>query len=66
MKAIDKKFEQNKAQYHLDRQTAKISDLSTGNDGKYESLTGKDVLQEKDSLENAAGLKRFEYSSLGS
>ena len=42
MKAIDKKFEQNKAQYHLDRQTAKISDLSTGYDGKYKSLTGKE------------------------
>ena len=29
---------QNKAQYDLDRQTAKISDLSPGNVSQYESL----------------------------
>ena len=30
MKAINKKIEQNEAQYDLDRQTSKISALSSG------------------------------------
>ena len=64
IKTIDDKIDQNKAQYNLDRQTAKISDLSSANISKYEFLTGKDVLPEKDLLEKAAGLKRFEYSPL--
>ena len=36
IKAIDNKIEQNKAQYSLDRQTAKISALSSRNISKYE------------------------------
>ena len=44
IKTIDNKIEQNKAQYNLDRQTAKISALSPGNVSKYEFLTGKNVL----------------------
>ena len=47
IKAINNKIEQNKAQYDLDRQTAKISDLSSGNVSKYEFLTRKDVLPKK-------------------
>ena len=31
IKTINKKIEQNKAQYNLDRQTAKISALTSGN-----------------------------------
>ena len=62
---IDNKIEQSKAQYNLDRQTAKISALSSGNISKYEFLTGKNVLPEKDMLEKAASFKRFEYSPLG-
>ena len=58
-------MEQNKAQYNLDKQTAKISALSSGNVSKYEFLTGKDVLPEKELVEKAAALKRFEYSPLG-
>ena len=38
--------EQNKTQYDLDRQTAKISALSLGNVSKYELLSDKDVLPE--------------------
>ena len=57
IKKSNKKIEQNKTQYDLDTQTAKISALSSGNVGKYELLTGKDVLPEKDLLE---------YSPLGS
>ena len=48
IKTIDNKIEQNKTQYSLERQTASISALSSGNVGKYEFLTGKYVLPEKD------------------
>ena len=65
VKTIDNKTEQNEAQYDLDRQTAKISALSTGNLRKYEFITARDVLPEKDLLEKAAALKIFEYSPLG-
>ena len=57
IKTINDKIEQNKAQYNLDRQTAKISALSSGDVSKYEFLTGKDVLSEKDLLEKAANEK---------
>ena len=53
IKTINKKIEQNKAQYDLDRQTAKISALSSGNVSKYEFLIGEDVLSEKKLLEKA-------------
>ena len=65
IKVINKKIKQNKAQYDLDRQTAKISTLSSGNVGKFEFLTGKEVLPEKRPSEKAATVKRFEYSPLG-
>ena len=62
IKTINNKIEQNKAQYNLDRQTAKLSALSSGNISKIELLTSKDVLPEKNLLEKAATMKRFEYS----
>ena len=65
IKSINNKIVQNKAQYHLDRQATKISALSSGNVGKYEFLSGKDVLPEKDLLDKATTIKRFEYSPLG-
>ena len=43
IKAINNKIEQNKAQYNLDRQTAKSSALSSENVSNYEFLTGRDV-----------------------
>ena len=46
-KTINNKIEQNKAQFNLDRRTAKISALSSGNVSKYKFLTGKDVLLKK-------------------
>ena len=49
-KSINNKIEQNKAQQNLDRQTAKISALSSGNVSKDEFLTGKDVLLENEFL----------------
>ena len=64
IKTINNKIEQNKAQYSLDKQTAKTSALSSGNVSKYELLTGKDVLIEKYLLEKAAALKRLEYLPL--
>ena len=45
-------------------QTDKV--LTSGNASKYEFLTGKDVVREKDLIEKAATIKRFEYSPLGS
>ena len=54
IKVIKNKMEQNKAQYILDRQTAKISALSSGNVSKYEFLTDEDVLPEEDLLEKTS------------
>ena len=64
-KAINNKVEQNKAQYNLDRQTARISALLSGNVNKYEFLTAKDVLSGKVLLEKTVEIKRFKYSPLG-
>ena len=52
-------------QQHLDRQTAKIYALSSGNASKYHFLTGKDVLPGKDLVEKTVELERFEYFPLG-
>ena len=57
IKTIDSKIEQNKTHYDLERQTATISALSSGNDSKYKFLTGKDVLPEKNLLEKCATMK---------
>ena len=65
IKTIDNKIEQNKAQYNLDRQSAQIFALLSGNISKYTLLTGKDVLPEKYLLEKTAATKRFEYWPLG-
>ena len=53
IKIIDNKMEQNKAQYDLDTQIARILASSSGNLEKYQFLTGKNVLLEKDLLEKA-------------
>ena len=45
-KTIDNKIEQNKAQQNLDRQTAKISALSSGNISNNEFLTEVDLLKQ--------------------
>ena len=64
-KIIHDKIDQNKAQYNLDRQTAKNSALSSVNASKSEFMTVKDILPEKDLLEKATATKRFEYLRLG-
>ena len=51
MKTIDNTIEKNKAQYNLDKQTVKISALSSRYLGKYGFLTGENVLPEKGLLE---------------
>ena len=43
IKIIDSKIKANQAQYDLDRLTAKISALSSGELRKYEYLTGEDL-----------------------
>ena len=59
IKAINNKIGQHKAQYNLERQTPKMSALSSGNVSKHEFMTSKDVLPEKNLLEKAATTKRF-------
>ena len=61
IKTINNKVDQNKSQCNLDRQTAKISALSSGNVSRNKLLN---VLLEKDLLEKAAKIKRFEYSPI--
>ena len=58
IKTINDKIEQNKSQYSLDKQTAKISALLSGNVTKYEFLTSEDVLPEKGLLGKAAKMKQ--------
>ena len=65
IETINNKVEQNKVQYNLYRQTAKISVLSSGNVGKYQFLTGPDIyLLEKELFERAAAIRKFENSPL--
>ena len=65
-KTIGNKIEENIARYDLDRQTTKLSALSSENVIKYKFLAGKDVLPENDVLEKPVTIRRFEYSTLGS
>ena len=66
IQTIDNTIEQNKAQYHLDRETAKILAVSSRNSGKYKFLTSEDVSSMKGIIEKAVKIKRFQYSALGS
>ena len=47
IKAVNYKIEQNKAQYDLNRQAAKISALLSGNISKYEFLTERYFTQKR-------------------
>ena len=44
IKILNNKFQQNEAQYDLDRRGAKISALSSNNLDKYEYLTGENIM----------------------
>ena len=61
VKILDDKIKANKAQYDLDRETAKISALSSGELEKFEYLTGEDLGCKPDVIQKA----KFEYSPLG-
>ena len=61
LKIFDDKIKANQAQYDLDRETAKISALSSGELEKYEYLTGEDLGYIPGVVEKA----KFEYSPLG-
>ena len=58
---LDGKITANQAQYDLDRESAKISTLSSGELGKYEYLTSEDLGYKPGVAEKA----KFEYSPLG-
>ena len=60
IKILDRKIEQNEAQYDLDRKAAKISALSSNNFDKYEYLTGEDLGLKPITVEQG----KFEYSLL--
>ena len=61
IKIIYNKIKANKAQNDLDRLTAKISALCSGELGKYEYLTGEDLGYRPSVLEQT----KFDYSLLG-
>ena len=61
IKIIDSKIKANQAQYDLDRLTAKISALSSGELRKYEYLAGEDLGYMPSVLEQT----KFDYSPLG-
>ena len=61
IKTLDKKIMQNEAQYDLDRKAAKISELSSNYQDKYQYLTGEDLVIKPSTVEQA----KFEYSPLG-
>ena len=60
---IDDQIRNEKLQYDLNRETAKMSALSSGKIHKYEYLTGEDILpsNQQQIIEQA----RFTYSPLG-
>ena len=60
IKILDDKIQANKAQYNLDRETAKISALSSKKLDKYEYLTGEDLGYKPRVVEQP----KFEYSAL--
>ena len=61
--AIDDKIRNEKLQYDINREAAKISALSSGRFDKYEYLTGEETLpsNQRQVIEQA----KFAYSPLG-
>ena len=60
---IDDQIRDKKLQYDINRETAKISALSSGKIDKYEYITGEDILpsNKQQIIEQA----KFSYSPLG-
>ena len=61
VKILVAKIKADKTHYDLDRETAKISALSSGELEKNEYLTGEDLRYKSDVIQKA----KFEYSLLG-
>ena len=61
IKIWNRKIKQDESQYDLDREAAKISELSSNNLDKYELLTGEDLGLKPSTIEQT----KFEYSPLG-
>ena len=61
IKILNRKIMQNEAEHGLDRNTAKISALSSNNLDKYEYLTGEDVALNPSTIEQT----KLEYFPLG-
>ena len=61
IKILNRKIQQNEAQYDLDRKAAKLSALSSNNLDKYECLTSEDLGLKPSTFEQA----KFEYSPFG-
>ena len=61
IKILDQRIKENESQYDLDREAAKLSELSSNNLDKYELLTGEDLNLKPSTVERA----KFEYSPLG-
>ena len=60
---INDKIKDEKLQYDINREAAKISALSSGQIDKYEYLTGEEILPSDPSTITEKG--RFTYSPLG-
>ena len=60
---LEDQIRDEKLQYDINREVAKISDLSSGKTGKYEYLTGEEILpsNQQQLIEQA----KFTYSPLG-
>ena len=61
--AIDDKIKNEKFQYYINREAAKISPLSSGKIDKYEYLTGKEMLPSNQ--RQVIELAKFTHSPLG-
>ena len=61
VKILNFKIKANKAQYNLDRESAKISALLSGELEKYDYLTGGDLGYKLDVIQKV----KFDYSPLG-
>ena len=59
----DDQIRDEKLQYDINREAAKISDLSSGKTHKYEYLTGEDILSSNQ--QQIIEQSRFTYSLLG-
>ena len=62
---FDDQIEDEKLHYDINRETAKISSLSSGKIDKYEYLTGEEILPQKKKKKKIIEQAKFTYSPLG-